>query len=157
MPGTVAELNCGVVLMHTRGRPDQWRGMPPSSDIVAEVKNELYEWTEKAMNAGIARNRIMVDPGFGFGKRFDENYPLLAGLGELYKLGFPLLSGTSRKSFIGRTLARDGKDAPMDERLYGTLATVVTSVLLGAHMVRVHDVKAAVDAVRVTDAVMNAD
>ncbi|HET6841681.1 MAG TPA: dihydropteroate synthase [Candidatus Angelobacter sp.] len=157
MAHTVAELNCGVVLMHTRGRPDQWSSLPPSPDIVAEVKNELHEWTEKAMNAGIARNRIAIDAGFGFGKRFDENYPLLAGLGELHKLGFPLLSGTSRKSFIGRTLARAGKDAPMDERLYGTLATVVTSVLLGAHMVRVHDVKAAVDAVRVADAVMNAD
>jgi len=157
MPGTVAELNCGVVLMHTRGRPDQWRSLAPSPDIVAEVKNELYEWTEKAINAGITRNRIAIDPGFGFGKRFDENYPLLAGLGKLHKLGFPLLSGTSRKSFIGRTLARDGIDAPLEERLYGTLATVVTSVLLGAHMVRVHDVKAAVDAVRVTDAVMNSD
>jgi dihydropteroate synthase len=155
MAHTVAELNCGVVLMHTRGRPDQWRSLPPSPDIVAEVKNELYEWTEKAMNVGIARNRIAVDPGFGFGKRFDENYPLLAGLGELHKLGFPLLSGTSRKSFIGRTLERNGKDASLDDRLYGTLATVVTSVLLGAHMVRVHDVKAAVDAVRVADAVMN--
>jgi dihydropteroate synthase len=155
MPGTVAELNCGVVLMHTRGRPDQWRSLAPSPDIVAEVKNELREWTDAAMNAGIIRNRIMVDPGFGFGKRFDENYPLLAGLGELHALGFPLLSGTSRKSFIGRTLARNGKDAPLDERLYGTLATVAASVLLGAHMVRVHDVKAAVDAVRVADAVMN--
>jgi dihydropteroate synthase len=157
MAHTVVELNCGVVLMHTRGRPDQWRSLPPSPDIVAEVKNELYEWADKAMIAGIARNRIAVDPGFGFGKRFAENYPLLAGLGELHALGFPLLSGTSRKSFIGRTLARNGKDAPLDERLYGTLATVAASVLLGAHMVRVHDVKAAVDAVRVADAVMNAD
>ena len=157
MAHTVAELNCGVILMHARGRPDQWRSLPPSPDIVAEVKTELLEWTETAVNAGIARNRIAVDPGFGFGKRFDDNYPLLSGLGELHKLGFPLLSGTSRKSFIGRTLARDGKDAPLGERLYGTLATVVTSVFLGAHMVRVHDVKAAAEAVRVADAVMNAD
>ncbi|HLY98040.1 MAG TPA: dihydropteroate synthase [Candidatus Angelobacter sp.] len=157
MPGTVAELNCGAILMHTRGRPDQWRSQAPSPDIVAEVKNGLRGWAEAAMNAGIARNRIMVDPGFGFGKRFEENYPLLAGLGELHKLGFPLLSGTSRKSFIGRTLARDGQDAPLEERLYGTLATVAVSVLLGAHMVRVHDVKAAVEAVRVADAILNAD
>ena len=151
MTQTLAELKCGVVLTHTRGRPDQWRTQPASPDIVAEVKRDLRDWAETAMNRGIAKDRLMLDPGFGFGKKFDENYPLLARFAELHELGFPLLSGTSRKSFIGRTLARDGHDQSPEERLYGTLATVVASVLQGAHVVRVHDVKPAVDAVRVAD------
>lgn len=151
MPVTLAELGCGVVLMHTRGRPEEWRTLPPSPDIVAEVKNELIEWSQLAEAAGIASDRVVLDPGFGFGKRFEENYPLLARLGDLHELGFPLLSGTSRKSFIGRTLKHGEKDAPPDQRLYGTLATVVLSVLQGAHIVRVHDVGPVVEAVKVSD------
>ena len=157
MAQTVAELKCGAVLMHTRGKPEEWRSLPPSPDIVAEVKNELRQWTDDAIQAGIERQRIVVDPGFGFGKNFEGNYPLLAGLHKLHELGFPVLSGTSRKSFIGRTLARNGKDALPGERLYGTLAAVVASVLQGVHIVRVHDVKAAVDAVRIADAVLTAE
>jgi dihydropteroate synthase len=151
MAATLADLGCGVVLMHTRGRPEGWRTLPPSPDIVAEVKNDLRGWSESAVAAGIERERIVLDPGFGFGKNFEQNYPLLARLGELHELGFPLLAGTSRKSFIGRTLAREGKDASAEERLYGTLATVTASVLAGAHVVRVHDVKPAVEAVKVAD------
>ena len=155
MAATLADLGCGVTLMHTRGRPEEWRTLPPSPDIVSEVKSDLRAWSGSAVGAGIARERIMLDPGFGFGKSFEQNYPLLARFGDLHELGFPLLSGTSRKSFIGRTLAREGKDAPAEERLYGTLATVVTSVLAGAHVVRVHDVKPAVEAVRVADEILN--
>jgi dihydropteroate synthase len=155
MPATLAQLGCGVILMHTRGRPEEWGTQPPSPDVVAEVKRELRQWSDAAAQAGIARERLVVDPGFGFGKRFDENYPLLARFGELHELGFPLLSGTSRKSFIGRTLRLNDKDAPPDQRLYGTLATVVASVLQGAHIVRVHDVKPAVEAVKVADAVLS--
>jgi dihydropteroate synthase len=154
MPATLADLACGAILMHTRGRPEEWRSLPPSPDIVAEVKNDLRAWSDSALAAGIDRDRLVLDPGFGFGKSFDENYPLLARLGELHELGFPLLCGTSRKSFIGRTLARDGGDAPVGERLYGTLATVTASVLQGAHMVRVHDVRPAVEAVKVADEVI---
>jgi dihydropteroate synthase len=154
MPATLAELGCGVILMHSRGRPEEWRSQPPSPNIVKEVKNDLRDWSASAVAAGIARDRVVLDPGFGFGKKFDENYPLLAGLGELRELGFPLLSGTSRKSFIGRTLARGGKDAPPDQRLYGTLATVTASVLQGVHIVRVHDVRPAVEAVRVADNIL---
>jgi len=154
MPATLADLGCGAILMHTRGRPEEWRSLPPSPDIVAEVKNDLRAWAEGALAAGLDGDRLVLDPGFGFGKSFEENYPLLARLGELHELSFPLLSGTSRKSFIGRTLARDGQDAPVGERLYGTLATVTASVLQGAHVVRVHDVKAAVEAVRVADEVI---
>jgi dihydropteroate synthase len=151
MAATVAELQCGVVLMHTRGRPEEWRTLPPSPDIIAEVKADFREWTETAITTGIRKERIVLDPGFGFGKKFEGNYPLLAGLGKLHELGFPLLAGTSRKSFIGRTLARQGKDAPVEERLYGTLASVTASVLQGAHIVRVHDVRPAVEAVKIAD------
>jgi dihydropteroate synthase len=154
MTAALAELGCGAILMHTRGRPDEWRSQPPSPDIVAEVKSDLRSWSQTTLAAGITRDRIVVDPGFGFGKSFDQNYPLLARLGELHELGFPLLSGTSRKSFIGRTLAREGRDAPPEERLHGTLATVVVSVLEGAHIVRVHDVKPAVEAVKVVDQIL---
>jgi len=157
MLATVADLGCGAILMHSRGRPDEWRSQPPSPDIIAEVKSDLRSWSQSAVAAGIARDRILLDPGFGFGKSFEQNYPLLARLGELHDLGFPLLSGTSRKSFIGRTLARDGKDAPPQERLHGTLAAIVASVLQGAHVVRVHDVSAAVEAVKVADEILQGE
>src|SRR6185312_1511668 len=101
----------------------------------AEVKAELSQWGLAAVDKGISRERLVLDPGFGFGKRFDENIPLLARFGEFHELGFPLLSGTSRKSFIGRTLSRQGKDAAPEQRLFGTLATVVASVFQGAHIV----------------------
>jgi dihydropteroate synthase len=154
MAAALAAMPCGVILMHTRGLPEVWRTQPPSPDIMAEVKSELGEIAQSAMAAGIDRDRLVLDPGFGFGKRFDENIPLLAHFAEFGELGLPLLSGTSRKSFIGRTLARNGKDAIAEDRLNGTLATVVISVMNGAHIVRVHDVKPAVDAVKVADAVI---
>jgi dihydropteroate synthase len=154
MPAAVAGLACGVVLMHTRGLPQEWRNLPPSADIVEEVKTELRDYAQAAVAAGIAKDRVMLDVGIGFGKKFEQNYPLLAGLDQLHDLGFPLLVGTSRKSFIGRTLARDGKDALPDERLHGSLAAMTASVLNGAHMVRVHDVKAAVEAAKIADEVL---
>lgn len=156
MPKTAAELKCGVVLMHMRGRPEEWRTLPPPGDIVLTVKRELKDWSEAAVLAGVRRERIALDPGFGFGKNFEQNYPLLARFDQLQSLGLPLLVGTSRKSFLGRTLARDGKDAPLDQRLYGTLATHTALILKGAHIVRTHDVKAAVEAARVTDTILAA-
>ena len=156
MTKTIAELKCGAVLMHMRGRPEEWRTLPPPGDIVLLVKRELKEWVEKAVLAGVRRERIVLDPGFGFGKSFDENYPLLARFSELQAAGFPLLAGTSRKSFIGRTLGRDGKDVPVEGRLYGTLATQTALILKGAHILRTHDVKAAVEAARVADAILAA-
>jgi dihydropteroate synthase len=156
MAKTIAELKCGAVLMHMRGRPEEWRTLPSLGDVVLLVKRELKEWAEGAVLAGVRRERIVLDPGFGFGKRFEENYPLLGRFGELQTLGFPLLAGTSRKSFIGRTLARDGKDVPPRGRLYGTLATQTALILKGAHILRTHDVKAAVEAARVADAILQA-
>ena len=156
MAKTVAELKVGAVLMHTRGRPEQWRSLPPIGDPVLMVKRELLQWAESATLAGIKRDHLVLDPGFGFGKRFEENYPLLAHFAELQKMGFPLLAGVSRKSFIGRMLARDGKDkdAEVGERLYGTLAAETGLILKGAHIIRTHDVRFALEAARVADAMV---
>jgi dihydropteroate synthase len=158
MAKTVAELKVGAVLMHTRGRPEEWRTLPPIGDPVLAVKRDLRQWAEAAVLAGIKRHCLVLDPGFGFGKRFEENYPLLAHFGELQQMGFPLLAGVSRKSFIGRTLARDGKDKEKDaavaDRLYGTLAAETALILKGAHIIRTHDVRFAVDAARVADAIV---
>lgn len=156
MAATIAEIKCGTVLMHMRGRPEEWRALPPPVDIVLLVKRELREWVEAVVRAGVRRERIALDPGFGFGKNFEQNYPLLARFQDLQSLGFPLLAGTSRKSFLGRTLARDGKDASATDRLYGNLAAHTALILKGAHILRTHDVRAAVDAARVTDAILEA-
>jgi dihydropteroate synthase len=153
MSKTVADLKCGTVLMHMRGRPEEWRNLPPASDIVLLVKRELKEWAERAVLAGVRRERIVLDPGFGFGKSFDENYPLIARFEQLQATGFPLLVGTSRKSFIGRTVGA-GKDVPPEQRLYGTLATQTALILKGAHIVRTHDVKASLEAARIADAIL---
>ncbi|MGH9603099.1 MAG: dihydropteroate synthase, partial [Terriglobales bacterium] len=112
-------------------------------------------WTQEALDAEVARERIVLDPGFGFGKNFEDNYPLLARFEELHRLGFPLLAGTSRKSFLGRALARDGRDAPPDQRLAASLAAMTATILHGAHIVRVHDVKESVEAARVADAILS--
>ncbi|MDQ1390708.1 MAG: dihydropteroate synthase [Acidobacteriaceae bacterium] len=155
MARTIAEIKCGAVLLHMRGRPEEWRTLPPATDIVLQVKRELREWAEAAVVAGIRRERIALDPGFGFGKSFEQNYPLLGNFQELQALGFPLLAGTSRKSFLGRTLATGGKDAAPADRLYGNLAAHTALILKGAHILRTHDVKAAVEAARVADAILN--
>jgi len=154
MPETLAELKVGAILMHTRGRPEEWHTLPPIGDPVLLVKRELRQWAEAATWAGIKRDRLVLDPGFGFGKSFEENYPLLAHFADLQQIGFPLLAGVSRKSFLGRALARDGGDAPVGERLYGTLAAEAVLILRGAHIIRTHDVAAAAQAARVADAIV---
>ncbi|MGA9355189.1 MAG: dihydropteroate synthase, partial [Terriglobales bacterium] len=154
MAKTLAELKVGAVLMHTRGRPEEWRTLPPIGDPVLLVKRELRQWAEAAGLAGIKRDHLVLDPGFGFGKRLEENYPLLAHFGELQQMGFPLLAGVSRKSFIGRALASDGNDAPVERRLYGTLAAEALLILKGAHIIRTHDVAMASEAARLVDAVV---
>ena len=154
MAKTLAELKVGAVLMHTRGRPEEWKSLPPIGDPVLMVKRELRQWAEAATLAGIKRDHLVLDPGFGFGKRLEENHPLLAHFAELQGTGFPLLAGVSRKSFIGRILARDGKDAEVGERLYGTLAAETGLILKGTHIIRTHDVRFAVEAARVADAMV---
>lgn len=163
--GAVAELGCGCVLMHTRGQPEEWRTLPPFEDPVGSVFRELRVAAGAAVQAGVKRSHIVLDPGFGFGKNFDENYPLLAHFDEFAKLGYPLLSGPSRKSFLGRTVGRrlasiagvTHADLPPKERLQGTMAAVVASIMKGAHIVRVHDVREAVEAAAVADAVLAAE
>jgi dihydropteroate synthase len=156
MAKTVAELKCAAVLMHMRGRPEEWRTLPPPGDIVLQVKRELKDWAEKAVVAGVRREKIALDPGFGFGKNFEQNYPLIARFQELQAAGFPLLVGTSRKSFIGRTLAKEGEDVPPEGRLFGTLASQTALILKGAHILRTHDVKASLEAARVADVILSA-
>lgn len=155
MAATIADLKCGAVLMHMRGRPDEWRKLPPLLDAIPLVTQELKKWSERALAVGINRDKIALDPGFGFGKSLDENYPLMAHFEELHAFGFPLVVGTSRKSFIGRTLG-GGKIVPPEDRLYGTLATETALILKGAHIVRTHDVKASVEAAKLADAILNA-
>jgi dihydropteroate synthase len=174
MAKTLAELKVGAVLAHTRGRPEEWRSLPPIGDPVLIVKRDLRQWAEAASLAGVKRDHLVLDPGFGFGKRFEENYPLLAHFGELQQMGFPLLAGVSRKSFIGRMLAGnskdkdkdknknkdrdidkdDDKDADVGDRLYGTLAAETGLILKGAHIIRTHDVRFALQAARVADAMV---
>ncbi|HET7207592.1 MAG TPA: dihydropteroate synthase [Terriglobales bacterium] len=151
MVRTLAELKCGAVLMHMRGRPEEWRNLRPEGDIVLLVKRELSGWSQEAVRLGIKRDRIVLDPGLGFGKNFEQNYPLLKRLEELHALKFPLLIGASRKSFVGRALARAGKDAAVGERLFGTLAAETIAILKGAHIIRTHDVKASAEAARMAD------
>jgi dihydropteroate synthase len=153
MAKTVAELKCGAVLMHTRARPEEWRKLTPVADIVVLVKRELRDWADAATMAGVKRERLMIDPGFGFGKNFEDNYPLLRRLDEFHQLRYPLLAGVSRKSFIGRMLQRDGKDAHVGDRTYGTVAAETVAILKGVHVIRTHDVRASVDAARVADVV----
>lgn len=154
MSKTLAELQCGAALMHMRGRPDQWRTLPPPDDVVELVRDELAQWSQAAVSAGICRDRIVLDPGFGFGKRLEENYPLFAQFERFAELGFPLLAGVSRKSSIGRMLAASGKDAPPEARLYGSLAAQVALILKGAHIIRTHDVQPAVEAARIADIIL---
>ena len=152
---TLADLKCGAVMMHMRGRPEEWRSLPPVSDIVMLVKRELRDWVDFAVTKGVKRERIVLDPGFGFGKNLEQNYPLLKRFDELHGLRYPLLAGVSRKSFIGRAVARNGKDATLEERLLGTIATESALIMKGAHVIRTHDVRACVDAVRIADIVVS--
>ncbi len=151
MAKTLAKLGCGAVLMHTRGFPDDWGSLPAVADMVLQVKRELRERADAALLAGMRRDRMVLDPGFGFGKRFAENYPLLRRFGEFQELQYPLVAGVSRKSFIARALAKNGKDTPVEERAWGTISAEVIAAINGAHIIRTHDVKAAVDALRVAD------
>jgi dihydropteroate synthase len=153
---TLASLQCGVVLMQMRGRPQNWRTLPQIGNAVAVVKDGLAERAQAARNSGIERSRLMLDPGFGFGKNFDENYPLLARFKQFHEFGYPLLAGVSRKSFLGRTLAGSLEPVPIEARRFGTLAAETALALQGAHILRTHDVRACVDAVKIAVAILAA-
>ena len=146
-----ARAKAGLVLMHSRGTPKDMQQLPPVDDIMSEVIGELRNSVLVAEERGVARDRIAIDPGIGFGKTLAQNVELIAKLDQLVIAfaEFPIMIGTSRKSFLGKLL----DNAPADQRLHGTIASVVASVLNGAHIVRVHDVKAAVEAIKVAYAV----
>jgi dihydropteroate synthase len=155
-----AEFRAGVVLMHTRGRPDEWRAqarLTPDA-LMALVRDGMEASLRAATDAGIPLDAIVLDPGYGFGKRFGENYALLARQEELLSLGRPLLAGVSRKSFLGHTLAPlyGGSPAPVTARENAGLAAMTAAILHGASVVRVHSVRPAVEAARIADAILAA-
>ncbi|MBM3451366.1 MAG: dihydropteroate synthase [Armatimonadetes bacterium] len=150
MAATAAAAGCAVVLLHMQGTPATMQVRPEYGDVVAEVRAFLAERVAIAVEAGVAPDRILVDPGFGFGKRIEHNLEIVRRLGDLRALGCPLLLGPSRKATIGAVLG----GAPPGERLEGTIALVALAVAHGVDVVRVHDVGAAVRAVRVADAVV---
>jgi dihydropteroate synthase len=148
---SVARTEAGVCLMHMQGRPRTMQADPVYADVVAEVRDFLEARVEACAAAGIARERIVLDPGFGFGKTVDHNLALLARLGDIAALGFPVLAGWSRKSSLGRITGR-----PAEDRLAASLAAALLSVQHGARMVRVHDVAATRDALALLAAVESA-
>lgn len=157
MAAACAELACGVVLMHTRGRPAEWAAQARLAvdEVFPLVKSELAQRAGAALAAGVDRDRIVLDPGFGFGKIGDENYPLLTHFDELQELGFPLLAGASRKSFLLRAIgARTGTEPGAKSRLHATIAAHTAAILAGASIVRVHDVRPAVEAAAIADAIL---
>ncbi len=155
MFATSAELNCGVIVMHTRGLPSEWESQPPLArdEVVPAVLASLRKRVQAALQAGVERTRIAVDPGFGFGKRGGENWALLAGLRQLKSLGLPLLTGISRKGFLDARLCRVENEAKDRDDL--THIADAIAILGGTHMIRVHDVHGAVRAALLTDAVLN--
>ena len=150
-----AKYGVALVLMHMRGEPGTMQRGPFARDVMKDVARGLRASVAKAREAGVAKSQIILDPGIGFGKSHSQNYELLQKLPQLASLGYPLLVGSSRKGFLGATLARDGKPAPAEERIWGTAAAVTASILGGAHVVRVHDVAEMAQVARVADCVVN--
>ncbi len=160
MPSACAEARAGIVLMHTRGRPEEWRTQPQLAPdaLIALVREGLATSLATAQQAGIPTQAITLDPGYGFGKRFGENYALLTRQPELLALGRPLLTGVSRKSFLGHTLAplHGNAPSPIEQREAASIAAMVASILHGASIVRVHTVRPAVEAALIADAILAA-
>ena len=158
MARVCAEAGCGVVLMHTRGRPEEWKTQAQilPNELLATVRAGLEASLERAWSEGIAPDSIVLDPGYGFGKRLGENFALLARQAELLDLELPLLAGVSRKSFLGNALAHlyGGRSAPVEERETASLAALTTAILHGASVVRVHRVREAREAAAVVDLVL---
>jgi dihydropteroate synthase len=160
MAAVCAEFGAGVVLMHTRGRPEEWRAQPQLEPdaLLAAVRHGLAASLATAAAAGVPDEAVVLDPGYGFGKRFNENYTLLARQAALLPLGRPLLAGVSRKSFLGHTLAaiNGGDHVSVEAREAASLAAMTASILNGASIVRVHAVRQAVEAASIADAILSA-
>ena len=145
-----ADLNVPACLMHIQGEPRTMQQSPCYADVVSEVKAFLAQRVDCCISAGIPRDHLLVDPGFGFGKTLDHNLALLRDLQQITQLGLPVLVGLSRKSMIGALL-----DESVDNRMYGGLAAAVLAAERGARIIRTHDVKPTVDALAVSTAVIN--
>lgn len=139
-----------LILMHMRGAPRTMQQGPFARNVIRDVTTSLRQSITVARRAGILESQIILDPGLGFGKTYEQNFELIARLPELAQLGFPLLAGASRKSFVGKALG----GAPKTERAWGTAATVTASILGGAHIVRVHDVREMAQVARVADEIV---
>ncbi len=148
LPAICAEKQAAVILMHKKGIPLTMQNSPYYDNVIQEVKDFLYQAAQKAIDAGIGKDRIIIDPGIGFGKRVEDNLMLLANLSALNRGDYPVLIGLSRKSFIGKITNREP-----EERLAGTLAATVMVMYQGIHIVRVHDVAETVDAIKVFQAI----
>jgi dihydropteroate synthase len=140
-----------LILMHMRGQPRTMQKGPFAKNVMPDVTGGLRNSIAVARRAGVLKTQIVIDPGLGFGKSYEQNYQLMARLPELARLGYPLLIGAARKSFVGRALG----GAPKAQRAWGTAATVTAAVLGRAHIVRVHDVAEMVQVVRVADEILN--
>jgi len=137
--------------MHMRGTPETMQELPPSPNIFAEMDDYFRRALEVALARGLRREQIVLDPGIGFGKTFEQNLALINHLDRLARFDLPIMIGTSRKSFIGKITGKEPT-----ERLWGTAASIVAAISRGAHIVRVHDVREMVDVVRVADAIYSA-
>ena len=157
MGKVVADAGCPWVLMHWRGHSRDMRRLAVYTDVVAEVRAELAQRVEDALGAGVAHDQIILDPGLGFAKTAEHNWKLSANLDAILSLGYPVLFAASRKSYLGALLAdRDGTPRPVHEREAATLATTVLAVEAGVWGIRVHDVRASVDAIKVWEATWRA-
>lgn len=148
LAGVAAREHAVLVLMHMRGDPATMQKIEPSPDIFAEIEADLTEAIRAAESRGVNRDKMIIDPGIGFGKTLEQNLAILNHLERFDSFNLPLMIGTSRKSFIGRIIGR-----PEDDRAFGSAASIAIAILRGAHLVRVHDVKQMVEAARVADAI----
>jgi len=159
MPTICAKAQCGIILMHIRGLPDEWHTQPqlPADQLIELVRNGLTNSLNLATASGISPESIVLDPGYGFGKRFNENYALLARQSRLLELNRPILAGLSRKSFLGHTLAplHNGQPASPSQRETTTIAAHTAAILNGASILRTHSVRPAVEAALIADAILN--
>jgi dihydropteroate synthase len=150
LANVAAEFDCPLVLMHTRGRPEIMQKLPPSPDIFKEIKESFTESIASAESRGVKRSRIILDPGIGFGKTVKDNFAIINQLDRFAAFDLPLLIGPSRKSFLAKTINRLGNDL-----LSATSAAVAACVMRGAHIVRVHDVRAMRDVCDIADAIID--
>lgn len=149
MANVASKYQAGLILMHIQGTPKNMQQSPHYDDLIGEIKDYFRQSIKLAEESGVKENKIVIDPGIGFGKTVEHNLKILKNLSEFEELGKPIMVGTSRKSFIGKVL-----DLPAEQRLEGSLASLAVSILNGANLVRVHDVKESVGVARLVDAIV---